>query len=310
MEYTGLIFPYKINRPLSDLYRANQMHQKKKLDVIKNCHELTVIEINSSYIEVVDKFFYWKGLMTTACLPMLVSIVSGLIYFSYISIYLRYERLSSWLSLLFFLFGFSPLIWLFTKSIRKEINYTHYPIRLNRKTRKVHVFRQDGTVLTTPWDKLFITQVPVTDRFYEFQCHVLAPDGVTILETFGLPALGHGGAGREEYKGYWEFIRRYMEEGPECIYDEITACLPIKQQRETFKFAHYCFIYAIGSLYPFIIFYLILLPFILMYFVCFYPGRWLAMRYSKIPQWPADIEAQCPVEENDPYFKDSSMNPF
>ncbi|WP_156455141.1 hypothetical protein [Janthinobacterium sp. B9-8] len=25
-----------------------------------------------------------------------------------------------------------------------------------------------------------------------------------------------------------------------------------------------------------------------------------AMRYSKIPQWPTDIEAQCPVEANDP----------
>ncbi|MDW5417068.1 DUF6708 domain-containing protein [Iodobacter sp. CM08] len=299
MEYTGLLKPYKINRPLSDMDRANQMHQKKKLDV-KTSHELTVIEINSSYIEVVDKFFYWKGGMTTACSLMLVAIVSGLIYFSYISVFLRYERLSSWLSLLLFFSIFSPLIWLFTKSIRKEINYTHYPIRLNRKTRKVHVFRQDGTVLTTSWDKLFITQVPVTGRDWEFQCHVLAPDGVTILETFGLPALGYGEAGREEYKGYWEFIRRYMEEGPARVYDEIAACLPIKQQRETFKFIYHRLAYSIGPFNPFII----------LYYGFFYPGRWLAMRYCKIPQWPADIDAQCPVEANDLYFRDTSMNPL
>ncbi|MGL6010861.1 MAG: DUF6708 domain-containing protein [Shewanella oncorhynchi] len=308
MEYTGLIFSYKINRPLSDLDRANQMYQKKKLDVI-NCHELTVIEINSSYIEVVDKFFYWKGFMATACTIMLTMMGCALLSLAYITVFINKDW-KSWVFLLFACLGYSPLIWLFTKSIRKEINYTHFPIRLNRKTRKVHVFRQDGTVLTTPWDKLFITQVPVTDRFYEFQCHVLAPDGVTILETFALPVLGRGEEGREHDKGYWEFIRRYMEEGPECVYDEITACLPIKQQRETFKFAHYRFIYAIGSLYPFILFYLILLPFMLMYFVFFYPGRWLAMRYSKIPQWSTAIEAQCPVEANDPYFKDASHNPF
>ncbi|MGL6010860.1 MAG: DUF6708 domain-containing protein [Shewanella oncorhynchi] len=299
MEYTGLLKPYKINRPLSDMDRANQMYQKKKLDV-KTSHELTVIEINSSYIEVVDKFFYWKGGMTTGCIILLASLGGLLMSLTYVIAFFQYEKPEAWGALLSLYLLASPLAWLFIKSIRKEINYTHYPIRLNRKTRKVHVFRQDGTVLTTPWDKLFITQVPVTGRDWEFQCHVLAPDGVTISETFGLPALGYGEAGREAYKGYWEFIRRYMEEGPARVYDEITACLPIKQQRETFTFIYHRLAYSIGSLHPFI----------LVYFGFFYPGRWLAMRYSKIPQWPADIEAQCPVESNDPYFKDASTNPF
>jgi hypothetical protein len=298
MGYTGLLKPYKINRPLSDVDRANQMHQKKKLDV-KTSHELTVIEINSSYIEVVDKFFYWKGGMTTGCILLLTMMGCALLSLAYITAFVNKDW-ESWVFLLFACLGYSPLVWLFTKSIRKEINYTHYPIRLNRKTRKVHVFRQDGTVLTTPWDKLFITQVPVTGRDWEFQCHVLAPDGITILETFGLPALGYGEAGREQCKGYWEFIRRYMEEGPARVYDEISGCLPIKQQRETFKFIYHRLAYSVGSYNPMI----------LGYYGFYGPGRWLAMRYSKIPQWPADIEAQCPVEANDPYFKDASMNPL
>ncbi|BBF87231.1 hypothetical protein DLM_3645 [Aquitalea magnusonii] len=41
-----------------------------------------------------------------------------------------------------------------------------------------------------------------------------------------------------------------------------------------------------------------------------YPGRMIAMHFSKIPQWPAEIEAQCRrMEGYDPYFRDASMNP-
>lgn len=36
----------------------------------------------------------------------------------------------------------------------------------------------------------------------------------------------------------------------------------------------------------------------------------ITMHFSKIPQWPAEIEAQCPhMEEHDPFFRDASMNP-
>jgi hypothetical protein len=46
------------------------------------------------------------------------------------------------------------LIWL----LRKEsFAYTHYPMRFNRKTRTVHVFRPNGTVLSVPWDQLYFT---------------------------------------------------------------------------------------------------------------------------------------------------------
>ncbi len=298
MEYTGLINKYKINRPLSKLDKDNQLNQKQRLE-IKTSHELTVIEINSNYIEVVDKFFYWKGGMTTGCVMLLSLLGVTVISFLYLVVFIKHADIGAWLVLLFVFIASSPLIWLFTKTIRKEANYTHYPMRFNRKTRQVHVFRQDGTVLTAQWDKLFITQVPVTQRYWEFQCHVLDTDGETILETFALPALGYGERGRDEYKGYWEFIRRYMEEGPASVYNEITGCLPIKQQKEPFSFIYHRLAYSMGSFHPFILF----------YYLFDVPGRLLAMHFCKIPQWPAEIDAQCVVEANDPYFKDASSNP-
>lgn len=187
----------------------------------------------------------------------------------------------------------------FWKWILKEINYTHYPIRFNRKMRMVHVFRQDGTVLSVKWDKVFFTQIPVTYGMWDMVGHVLDEDGITVRETFGLPACAMGGWGRERAKGYWEFIRRYMEEGPASVVGVISGCLPIKDKKETLAFSFERIAASLGSYFH---------PFILAYYLV-YPGRMIAMHFSKIPQWPADIEAQCPrMEGHDPFFRDASMN--
>ena len=34
-------------------------------------------------------------------------------------------------------------------------------------------------------------------------------------------------------------------------------------------------------------------------------GRWIAMRTSKIPQWPQWVEEACVIDPNDPYNRDS-----
>ncbi len=202
-----------------------------------------------------------------------------------------------------YVFIVNPLLLIFVwhtwKITKKEINYTHYPIRFNRKTRMVHVFRQDGTILSVKWDKVFFTQIPVTYGMWDMVGHVLDEDGVTVRETFGLPACAMGSWGRERAKGYWEFIRRYMEEGPASVSDVISGCLPIKDKKETLAFSFERIAASLGSY---------LNPFILFYYI-FYPGRMIAMHFSKIPQWPAEIEAQCPrLDGHDPFFRDASMN--
>ncbi|WP_374422602.1 DUF6708 domain-containing protein [Chromobacterium sp.] len=298
MEYTGLLKNYQINRPLSSEDRKNQLQKDKRLN-IKIGHELTVIEINSSYLEVVDKFFFWKGWLTTACTILLTLIAVLLLAFLKVAITERLNDFESWLALLFVFAVFSPLIFLLSNSIHKEINLTHYPIRFNRKSRKIFAFRPDSKILTADWDQVFFTQVSVSGKYWEFQCHILDKDGETILETFALPALAYGVEEKEDFKGYWEFIRRYMEEGPASVIDNITACLPIKKKKETLKFSYQRLAYSLGG--PSL--------FMLLYYTICYPGRILTMHYSKIPQWPREIEEQCPVEPNDPYFKDATSNP-
>jgi hypothetical protein len=38
-------------------------------------------------------------------------------------------------------------------------------------------------------------------------------------------------------------------------------------------------------------------------------GRYIAMQTSRIPTWPASVEAQCGLESSDPYAIDSKNNP-
>ncbi|WP_422824361.1 DUF6708 domain-containing protein [Xenorhabdus bharatensis] len=51
-----------------------------------------------------------------------------------------------------FIFG----IWFCLSITLKEwFRKTHYPIRFNRKTKMVHVYQVDGTILSAPWSKIF-----------------------------------------------------------------------------------------------------------------------------------------------------------
>ena len=298
MEFTGLITPYSVSRPLSNSERDRQLKQEEKLK-IELYHQLSVIEINSNWIEVVDKYFFDKGTISTASLFVIFSYIFGSLLFGAMVVQAIWH--GEWGALIILLpIAMATFFGCFIyKMAKKEINYTHYPIRFNRKTRMVHVFRQDGTVLSVRWDKVFFTQIPVTYGMWDMVGHVLDEDGVTVRETFGLPACAMGSWGRERAKGYWEFIRRYMEEGPASVSGVISGCLPIKDKKETLAFSFERIAASLGSY---------LNPFILFYYI-FYPGRMIAMYFSKIPQWPAEIEAQCQrLEGYDPFFRDDSMN--
>lgn len=303
MEFTGLLRPYHVNRPLTDDEQVLQLNQKERLD-IRFSHELTVIETNSHWMEVVDKFFFDKGFFSTASM-LGIGVNAAIAVFAVVGTVLALMDGNPDALLLLLLVPFGVgLSWHIWTMARKELNYTHYPIRFNRQTKMVHVFRQDGTVLSVKWNQVFFTQVRRSGNAWDIVGHVLADDKLTVLETFALPATAVGSKEKEDMRGYWEFIRRYMEDGPASVYDNITGCLPIKDQKETLAFSYERVAFSLGS-YPNVfnfIFYLV--------YYLFYPGRWLAMRFSKIPQWPAEIEALCPRPEgHDPYFRDASMNP-
>jgi hypothetical protein len=105
--------------------------------------------------------------------------------------------------------------------------------------------------------------------------------------------------GRELLKQFWEFPRRYMEEGPQAVVEYAAEMLPIAERRESFLFGLYRTIVANGVAGW------VMVPF----YIFFYPGRWLALRSCKIPKWPNEIEVKCAVDPQDPHIRDAATNP-
>ncbi|CAG7701585.1 unnamed protein product [Allacma fusca] len=167
----------------------------------------------------------------------------------------------------------------------------------------VHFFRVDGTACSAPWNNIFFTSGlnhrKDFNKEYYISGHILADDNETVIDTLCLPATGPD---RKDLEGHWEFIRRYMEDGPESVVDAIKDCLPIDGKREGYQFGLIYLMSAFNGM-P-----MLLLPLIFMLSFIISIPRYIAMITSKVPVWPKNIEAQCTALENDPYAVDASIN--
>lgn len=300
----GLIWKYRINRPISREDHKLQLKQQVRADV-DPADQLALIRINSTFLESVDKYFSWKGWLTFV---MLVALVLLLVPIALLGAFVRDaftpdgpEAIHVFSLAALVLFIVVPMAVACIWALRKDsFRFTHYPIRLNRKSRTVHVFRLDGTVLTVPWDEVLFTLgredsfLMRGPQFWEIQGHVLDQDGLTVRETFAF----HDVEGPEVVRRHWEFLRRYMEDGPEDLVNRIQHYAPVDRRRETFREGlRRIFANDSGFLWA-----QIMAAPINFLIAC---GRWVAMRTSKIPQWPPEVEAACRVEPGDPYERDA-----
>jgi hypothetical protein len=181
-------------------------------------------------------------------------------------------------------------------------HYTHYPIRFNRKTRQVYMFRLDGTVMRADWDKLYFTIIPQTFGRRRVGVLVLSEDQKTVLECFCLPFVTDQND-HERIYSFYEFVRRYMDEDETQVAElakQIDYAPNIVNKRQGF-FAgwHYMDVMFTGRyLHLRIGYYLtMLIPYII--------GRWVAMLTCKIPRWPKEIEQECLFEPDDPNLRDA-----
>lgn len=308
MEYSGLIQKYKINRPLTEEEKAQQLKQKERLEVEPHYH-LAVTRLNSTYLECVDKYYEWKGSLSFWMILVLILCVSVGIAVPYVLFIQSWDeiyqhRQTEALLVVALVFAlFTPLFWLAAWGLLKEsFAYTHYPIRLNRKNRNVYVFRLDGSVLVAPWDETFFTLGRGNRRYgyqnWDIRGHVLDADGVTVKETF---AFAMDWEEIKDIHRHWEYLRRYMEDGPQALLEYTPVYLPIVDRYETFSFGFLRLVFN----FPGLISVWLLAP----VFFLFSLGRYIAMRTSDIPVWPAKIEAACAIEPGDPYERDARNNP-
>lgn len=313
MDYLGLIGSYPTKRLLIDEERSRQLDQKRRLNVEPH-YQLSVIKMNSCYLESVDKWYAWKGLLTAVG-----SIVASIFLYGIFSVGFgsgdpvwneinKDEQIEEICFILAICVLSFPLIWLGIWLICKEsFAYTHYPIRFNRETKMVYVFRANGSILSVPWDQIFfcLGNLKKWDE-WEIRGHVLDSDRITVIETFVLSYVGSLSAAdaapeaahyssKDFVRAHWEFVRRFMEEGPQTVSNQVQYCMPVDGRRESVKVSFERILANFANA-PLVI-YCLMFPFCLVVGIF----RVMAMRTSRVPQWPHDVESTCMVKPDDPY---------
>jgi hypothetical protein len=294
---------YPVDRPLTTEERKNQLHQKERLDV-QPVYNAPTRKFISTYVEMVDRWFYCRGthtggfLFLSIAMVVMVFIMAPLYDLQHSGTLTAMGLLSMGVSFCAFLPLWAWAVWL----IRKEAYcWTHYPIRFNRKNRMVYVFGFAGIVRSAKWDDLFFTlgrSEFVMKQQWDIRGHVLKADKETVEWSFAL----HGESPiPRKLKMYWEFVRRYMEEGPASVHDEVFWCHDIATKRETFRVGRDVVQLQEGRGLLEKIFFL--------FFWSAALARSFVMRTSKIPVWPDEVEALCKIEPNDAYVIDASNNP-
>jgi hypothetical protein len=314
MEYSGLLPKYVVNRRLSEQERSLQLKQGQRLN-IEPLYQLSVISMNSTFLESVDKWFAWKGMLSIVTFGFLVIFGVGIggaaldLFLQGIgAVYTENDQLETLLYGSGYLVMVAAVIYVLCWILRKEsFAYTHYPIRFDRKARMVHVFRTNGSTLSVPWDNVFFTLGELKQwKEWEVRGHVLKEDGVTVEETFSLSYIGTFDAAASVFnpdrvaaddylRAHWEFIRRFMEDGPDAVIGQVQFCMPISDKKETIGngFERVCANIASA---PALVYWM-LWPFCMLTGI----GRIFAMRTSKIPRFPEHVLAGSKVEPNDPY---------
>ena len=296
-------FVYKVNRPLGEDEIRDHLPQKEPSRSAP-WNQLTVIRMNSTFLECMDKMHGGRGTMAGFAIvsaPLVFGLIKAPFWFLSTTLNAPAEKFNE--GLFFTLASFfilSLLLALYIFVLRLEFfRYTHYPTRFNRKTRMVHVFRHNGKVLSVPWDKVYFTLAYCVAGYWEVVGHILSEDGKTVLDTFSLStrSLRDDWNPKTTLYQQWEFVRRYMENGPQELYRDIPVVFPIDKKRESFTLGTKRF-FANFAHWPLAM--IIFSPALLLGSI----GRWIALRTCKIPRWPDEVEAESQIEPGDPYIRE------
>ncbi|MDD0972911.1 DUF6708 domain-containing protein [Pseudomonas fontis] len=190
---------YSLNNTYMEM-RCGGSEEKRGLITLMTIGFL--LPMTSTWIEITSGFFY--------------DIATQLPDFSVVTILLSIYMLSLGITFyyLYAKYGF--------RITRLEIlTSRHLLIRFNRKTQQVHLHRPNycGGIVTFPWRATGSTAIdPGEDPLsMGMRLCLLWHPRFTGLPHIEMAMLGKQGQGGSELRDEWEYIRRYMEEGPDSV---------------------------------------------------------------------------------------------
>jgi len=285
--------------PTERLLRTDEWQSRLPLDepqAVAPDQNLSLIAFNSTYIDIIDRRYRLRGMVGTTLA------VLGSIFIAGASAWVTtwafegddLEPFVAFMHVMMAAMGVAGPWILWHAILSKDFfTSTWYPIRFNRKTRRVHFYmgRKEG-VVSVPWDEGFFHVGKGLREIFlnDVRCHVM--DGDVVKQTF---AIGQYYDDERVVRALWEFIRRYMEDGPDAIGLPAHRRYISVSMAPTFKNSYTAVMASIGvGLLPLRF---VLMPLLFPLVVC----RWLVMRSCSPPDWPETIEHESRVDADDPH---------
>lgn len=340
-HYQGVMVPYEehIGRRLDEIEEQIPLNQTENSRVEPVDND-TTIQFNSTYVEVLDKAYNWRGgvnFFAVGLIPLGVFLIGlGLAIISKAG----WQFLS--IVIFFLILCICGLLFVLYKYLLKFdlFGYTYYPIRFNRKTRKVYVFKTKNDVREYAWDDLKIAVMKIHSGYkgdFDIRFNVVDEHGV-IQDAFCLHGLMSTRLEKSEVDGKyyfpnfeaegvhlisnWEYIRHYMEEDISTSHKIVRGLIPLDKKRESvwqmmkaswflapkrYSYIEYETVqgksYKIDYQETYSDNYLATLVRGLGFFAVLmsFIGRLFVMNIAKRPIWPQWVNDACVVEANDPY---------
>jgi hypothetical protein len=296
---SGFFYPFDTPDQItaSERFQDGLLRDPKQFDGVEADDRGSLIHLNSTCLDMIDRSFTIRGGID--------SVLALLITFVLVCAYLltvlgaaipdlEKGRISLTVFAMFFGFMSGALfvvLMLARRTVGREFfTYTHFPIRFNRKTRMIHVFRHKGSggVLSVPWDQAYfhIGKGTLAQSLLDLRGHVM--DGDKVIDTF---AVGNFFNTSEPIQQIWKFIVVYMEQGPQALPKDIHI---VKSPNVNLKNQFICATSYCNIFLP--------IPLIKWVFAALITGmRWVVMKSCKEPVWPSEIVAESAIAPDDIY---------
>jgi len=260
-----------------------------------------MIAFNSTCLEFTDRTFKVKGMAATMNLSTCsIAFFAFLVWISIDFIQMDDDLVESMLSILMIgvpLVGFPLYFW--HVHLRKDLfQYTHYPVRFNRITRKIYFFRHNGPggVVVMPWGSshafFHIGRGGQDPNLRDLRCHLLDRHR-QVQQTF---TIGHFWNHDDDIREQWALICRYMKDGPEHCFDDPLDRVITLSPRGTLRNCWMLVCLMMGTtLFP--LRYTLMFPI----YGALTLSRWLTFKTCRAPVFPPELEAECAIAPDDPY---------
>lgn len=301
--------PFEINIRNKNYQTRLREFDLKKMDHIEPLAHRNIIRMNSTYLELLDSWDDIRGMPTALFLPAFCVLTFGTILGLW-GVYGTFQAKEYGLAIGFLIV--SIILCLLNYSFygmggkTDLFGKTHYPIRLNRKNRRLYAFspfRQK--VIEVKWDDLKFSEIGFHNEIErEIRASIVDENGIVCEEIILFRYLSSLENMAEKRLA---FLKIYMDtEDLQALDHEISEYFDIYNRKEIVKETLERLYLAFNNeewethqrsnkKHLGFLFYDMLFVFPLFFL------RRLGLLFSKIPVWPEHIEKECIVEVDDPF---------